>query len=267
MTALPIYASSSTTRLAQFFHDTRRGSPLLWMSAWLMLAGFVTCSLLSLLDAREIMGVSVWEKPGKFFLSLAVHAFTVAWAMSLLPLHANSTRIASWIVFVSSWLELAYITIRAARGEASHFNTAAPIDALLYSLMGIGAVSITLASAVIGYALWRQRRSGLWQEAAGLGLMLGAVLATITAGYLSSQAGHWVGGDQTDATGLAFLNWSTTGGDLRVAHFIGLHASQVVPFAALASDRRIVYCAAVLTTILTALTFAQAVAGMPLLRV
>jgi hypothetical protein len=77
---------------------------------------------------------------------------------------------------------------------------------------------------------------------------------------------HWIGGDLTDATGLPFFHWSTTGGDLRVSHFIGLHAAQVVPFAAMSGKRSVVYGVAFVTIILTAGTFAQAVLGMPLFR-
>jgi hypothetical protein len=75
-----------------------------------------------------------------------------------------------------------------------------------------------------------------------------------------------VGGDLTDATGLPFFHWSTTGGDLRVSHFIALHASQVVPFAAMSGKRGIIYGAALLVTLLTVATFMQAMMGIPLLE-
>ena len=63
------------------------------------------------------------------------------------------------------------------------------------------------------------------------------------------------------------------GGDLRVAHFVGLHLMQVMPFAAWllhkraapATTRRVVIAIAATGTLLTAAAFAQALAGRPLI--
>ncbi len=265
MTTTLTWLPADQSRIAQFFRDAHHGSPRLWISSWTMIAFFVVCSLLPLIDGRMLIGVSVWEKPAKFFLSLAVQGLTVAWALSLTPVTARGVRTAVNVLILASWAELIYIVARAFRGEASHFNVGTPLDAALYAMMGIGSVSILAASAFIGYRLWQNRRSGLWPETTGLGLMLGAFLATLTAGYMSSGTGHWVGGDLTDATGLPFFHWSTTGGDLRVAHFIGLHATQLVPFAVLSGNRWVAYGTAGFTVVLTAATFAQAVLGIPLL--
>jgi hypothetical protein len=163
-------------------------------------------------------------------------------------------------------LELIYIVVQAARGVASHFNTSTPLEAVLYPIMGIGALTLTATAGYVGYRLWRSRKGDLWRGAAGFGLMLGAVLGTLTAGYMSSLAGHNVGGALSDATGLPFFHWSTTGGDLRVAHFVGLHAMQMVPLAALSGRRSVVYGVAVMVIALTGLTFAQALMGVPLFR-
>jgi hypothetical protein len=170
-------------------------------------------------------------------------------------------------MIAAGWIEMVFICIRAARGEASHFNNGTPLDAALYSIMGVGSVTITISTLIIGVIIYRQRGQNLMAEAAGLGLMIGAILATLAGGYLSSQTGHWVGGAQTDATGLAIMHWSTTGGDLRVAHFIGLHAMQIIPFAALSGNRKITYASAALVILVTAATFAQAVFGIPLFKV
>jgi hypothetical protein len=265
------FLQDEPSRISQFFRDAHVGSSKLWINAWIMLVLFALCSLLPFVDARMLNGVSVWEKPAKFFLSVAVQALTLAWALSMVPEETRSLRSVrtSVAVFIgASWLELAIISGQSFRGVGSHFNTATFIDNMLYSIMGVGAVSLTLTSGIIGYRIWQYRRNSSWTEAAGLGLMLGAVLTTAVAGYMSSQpGGHWVGGDLTDATGLPFLHWSTTGGDLRVPHFLALHASQVVPFAAMNGKRSVVYGAALIASIVSAAAFMQAVMGLPLFRV
>jgi hypothetical protein len=87
---------------------------------------------------------------------------------------------------------------------------------------------------------------------------------------------HSVGGEAPG--GLFFLGWSTTHGDLRVAHFIGMHALQVLPLLALAlaaltngflahgTRLRVVLLAAEAWASLTALTLWQALRGQSVLH-
>jgi hypothetical protein len=261
--------STADFPVVQFFDNAKNGSRSLATLTMLFAAGFVLCCLLHLLDDRLLLGVSVWDKPAKFFLSLGVHFITIAWALSLLEPGQRNARPLKWsvgLMAVAAVLELAVIVARAARGEASHFNTAAPLDAAVYAVMGVGAVTLTFTAAYVGYRVWRLRSGNLMREAAGVGLMLGAVLGTLTAAYMSSQTGHHVGGAVSDAQGLPILRWSTVGGDLRVAHFVGLHAMQVLPLAALSGKRPVVYIAALAMTGLALFTFLQALMGEPLFR-
>jgi hypothetical protein len=268
MSTLPV-AVTLPTPAADFIDRLRAGSPYLFRTAVLMLALAVIATAAQSIDTRLIHGVSVWSKPAKFFLSLTVQFLTVSWALSLLDdarRRERGTRIAVHGMAIAGWIEMGYMVFRASRAEASHFNVSTPFAAIMYPLMGLGALTLTVTAAYVGWRVWRQRDGDLWREAAGFGLILGAVLGTIAGAYMSSQTGHWVGGAATDAGGLGFFQWSTTGGDLRVAHFIGLHAAQIVPLAALSGRRSAVYGAGILISALTVLTFAQAIAGMPLLK-
>jgi hypothetical protein len=147
------------TRGARFLRDAQAGSATLWWSAVVMLAGFAVCSGLQFIDARMLIGVSVWEKPAKFFLSLAVQFVTVSWALSLTTTRWRSVRFAIAAMTVAAWGELIIIIARAARGEASHFNVATPLDSALYAAMGIGAVTLTITAAYIGVVIWYLARS------------------------------------------------------------------------------------------------------------
>lgn len=255
-------------RVQDFFFRVRTVSSAYWHSAIAMLLIFVACLMLQKMDARQLGFESVWVKPAKFHFSIAVQLLTVAWGVSLLPAAARAEaglRRAMQLLLAAGWLELLIITTRAGQGVASHFNRTTAFDIALYAVMGLGAVSMTVATGYIGLRIWRHRQGSLMREAAGLGFMLGAMLATLTAGYMSSLQGHGVNLPDSGAAHLPLFHWSTTGGDLRVAHFIGLHAMQALPFVALAGWRWLVWAAALALTGLTAAAFIQALMGQPLL--
>jgi hypothetical protein len=245
-----------------------RASPLMWKTALVFLTLFVLCAGLSLVDPRQFQGASVWAKPTKFFLSLAVHLLTLTAALLLVPeqvRHGFAVRAAAAVIVAMSVFELAYISLRAARGEASHFNTASELAALLYAAMGTGAVLIMLATAVIGVVVLRQGEASLIGRTTGASFIIAAA-ATIWSGLaIGSMGSHWIGGDQTDATGLPFLGWSTTGGDLRPAHFLALHVMQILPAMALAGSRGLVLSAGLACAAGFAFAAGMAFRGQPLL--
>ena len=257
------------TKLHALFDGIRHGNLWLWRSVQLMLLGAALMFALQLVDARLIAGVGVWDKPTKFFLALAVQFGTISWALSLLDKADRSSKGVNRAVAVmlcSGWAEMAYLIFRASRAEASHFNFSTPVAAIAYGAMGVGSLLLTGTAAYVGAKMWTNRDGSLWREAAALGLIVSAVLGTLAGAYMSAQTGHWVGGPHTDAGGLTFFNWSTRAGDLRPAHFIGLHAAQFIPLAALSGDRRLVWVMAAMLVGVTAVIFALGVAGIPLLR-
>ena len=245
-------------------------SPLLTRTAIAFAFLFLSVYALTFFDQRLLYGVSLWEKPSKFFLSLTIHMATLAWGISLLPVEAQRSRgvrIATYAFVAAAVFELAYMMFQAAQGEASHFNRTTPFHTIMYNLMGLGAVTLTVVTAYLG---WRIRSAGttVMHFAAGWSFMVSAVATTLVAAYLAQGQGHWIGGDQTDATGLPFFHWSTTGGDLRVAHFAALHIMQAVPLIAwFWPDKRIAAAALIAGITIVAGLAAQALMGVPLFRI
>jgi hypothetical protein len=203
-----------------------------------------------LLDDRMLVGVPIWLKPLKFAISIAVYLVTLAWLLSLLTRRRRIGRWLGTVIAVGMLVEMVIIVGQVARGRQSHFNVAAPLDAALYSTMGVTVVVVWLATAGIGVLLLRERisdrpaalaiRSGLIVAVAGMGV--GFLMTSPSAGQRAQmQAGapaplvgaHSIGVADGGA-GLPLVNWSSTGGDLRVGHFIGMHALQALPLAALA---------------------------------
>ena len=238
-----------------------------------VLTGF--CLLAGAFDDRLFNGVSVWSKPFKFALSLAVYFATLLVFSHYLPNGYLRTTAGRILVVSLAWVagaEMAYITIQGALGEASHFNATTAFHGLMYSLMGFGAAWLVTALVWFGWAI---ARNNMYENPIVLAIIIGLALTFIVGGgfgsYLGGQTSHWVGTAETDANGILFFNWATDGGDLRVAHFFGMHAMQAIPLFALFLPTRFSYKAkciliagfSILYAAFCALTFYQALQGQP----
>ncbi len=261
-----------------------------FQTAFFLLAAVPVGVVAMQFDARTVNDISVWIKPLKFCFSMALHLATLGLLATFLSERARTGAGLSAVAALSviaALVEIIVIAGQSARGVASHFNFSTQLDALVYIVMGVGALFFILPALVVGLMFLRAPVSeklgpGL-KLGAGLGLTLGFVLTMIVAGYMSSQpyvspdtAGHWVGGPQTDAGGLPLFGWSRAGGDLRVPHFFATHLMQVLPLIGYAGDRmfgrdaaapkRLVWIAALIGIALTGATFMQALAGQPFIR-
>ncbi len=124
----------------------KEGSPLLMTLTLVFAIGFGVTTLLGFVDDRLLNGVSVWEKPSKFYLSLAVHAATLGWGLGLLSSAMRAEpaiRRAAVLFAIAAIFEMTWITVQASRGEASHYNDATIFTQVMYALMGFGAVTLT----------------------------------------------------------------------------------------------------------------------------
>jgi len=256
-------------------HELLRRQRPLALFGLFMLAAMVPAAIAALLDPRTLAGVDVWAKPLKFMAAIGLYCLTLAWLIGELPPQRRRTRLLRatvWTALLAGAFEALYITVQGALGQASHFNTDTPFHAAMFVLMGIAALLFTATSLPVAHQLWRHGHG--MAPAYRLGAVLGLVL-TFAAGagvgvLISVHGGPLVGA--AAGPGLPLVGWSATGGDLRVAHFLGVHAQQALPLVgwllARLGGRHAVpalWLAVVGYLALLGLALAGAYAGMPLL--
>lgn len=270
MTALSLQPTSSEPAIVA---ELRRRNAALTSAGLFCLAAAAVLFALPLVDGRTLGGVAVWMKPAKFFLSVAVFLLTSAWFFGFVAPERRTAPRLVWsvrIALASAAFELVYITLQAARGEASHFNTADPLHIALYAAMGVVATVLLLTKVPLALEIARRPAVGADPDmrfAVVLGLWMTVVLGGFAGLYMGAQAGHAVG---AEAGHLPLFGWNRLGGDLRVAHFFGMHAEQAVPAAAALlaalgapARRRLIAVFAAGLAAVVLFAFAQAVAGRP----
>ena len=134
---------------ATWYFELEKRNPLLAKAGVIGFLIAIGLVLVSFFDQRELLGVSVWNKPIKFFLSVSIYFWTMGWLMENLGQPKKVSRI-SLFIFLLLTGELAIITFQAIRGEQSHYNISSYFDAALFQLMGI---MIFLNSVVAAWVL------------------------------------------------------------------------------------------------------------------
>ena len=245
--------SAAKSRAAAVIGRLWSASPPLTAVGLLMAVVAIPSLIGVFVDPRIITGAPAWLKPFKFAVSIAVYSLTLAWIFGYLTNWPRTRRVVGWTTAIVFVLELAIIDTQAWRGTTSHFNSATTLDRTLFTVMGSAIVLQTIISVWVALALWRQRfaeRPLGWALRFGMiltiaGALTGPLMTRPTAEQLAdARAGkglpiigaHSVGG-RDGGPGIPVTGWSREHGDVRVPHFVGLHAIQVLALFAVALRR------------------------------
>jgi len=238
----------------------------------LSFAGLIVLMVISIFDSYEILGTNRWIKPMKFCISIALYLWTLMFYLYFVPGRERAKKVIAWGASLLLLGEIVLITMQSARKTTSHFNNATPFDDAVFTSMG---TMIVVNTFLIAYLLVIYLRSDiqlsrpvLWGMRIGMAIFL---LASAEGAYMSIYMQHSVGVPD-GGPGLPLVNWSTKAGDLRAAHFIGMHALQGVPIFAWVMERikapgalGLTFAFGAAYFAVFAFTFIQALLGRPLI--
>ena len=250
-----------------FLNELRKRNRILYYFGWLYFIGGIIAIIMTQASNTTVMNINAWIKPMKFFFSIWLFCWTMAWYLDYLNDKRRVQRY-TWAVVIVMIIEQVIITWQAANGRLSHFNISTPLYQGLFYLMGAAIVTLTVWTGVIGYYFFKQKQFTvpmpyIW------GIRLGIILFVLFAfegGVMARLLTHTVGAPD-GGPGLPVFNWSKDHGDLRVAHFIGIHSLQIIPLFGyyIAKTNRSVQLFTAGYFIVTVFLLVQAFRGIPLM--
>ena len=206
-----------------------RNKPLTYFGL-LNLIGLAVLLMVSLFDDRTLLGINIWIKPIKFCISIAIFSWTMAWFLHYLP-QRKKVKIITYTIIMMLLLEQILINSQAARGVTSHFNITTVYNAVVFQIMGI---AILVNTIMVIWAFFLIGKAHSLPNGYLRGIRLGMLIFIFASfeGYLmAANMGHTVNAPDGQE-GYLFLNWAKEYWDLRIFHFLGLHALQVIPLFA-----------------------------------
>lgn len=215
----------------------------------------------------QVYNVNAWYKPFKFAFSTFLFAWAMAWYCYYLP--NFNIKVFNWSVIILLGFEIFYIALQASKGQLSHYNLSTPVYAALYSMMALAASLVTLYTAYVGLLFFTNSFPELpnyYVWAIRLGIII-FVIFSFEGFAMGSRLNHSVGALNDNSNWFVF-GWSKTVGDLRVAHFIGMHALQVLPILSyyVLKKAKLTVGLSLVYGLLALLTLIQALQERPLVR-
>lgn len=249
-----------------FFIELKRRNGLLCWFGLFNLAVAVVCLVLMPFEETQILGVNRWLKPFKFYASVGIMVLTMGWLLFYLDSPKKIKRY-SWLIFISMLFENGLIITQAIRDTTSHFNVTSSLDGMIFQAMGIFILLFTITIVWICISFFQQKQFSI-PDAYVWGIRLGILfflIFSLEGGMMLGLLKHTVGGAD-GGPGLPVVNWSTEYGDLRIAHFIGIHSLQVLPlfgyYVSKSKTQTILFSTAYF--LLASALFLQAIKGIPL---
>jgi hypothetical protein len=249
-----------------FFTELKRRNALLFWFGVFNLVMAVICLAFMPAEETKILGVNRWLKPFKFYSSVGIMILTIGWLMYYLN-DQKKVRRYSKIIAVAMFFENGLIMMQAIRNTTSHFNTTSVFNGIVFQVMGILIMTFTIIVLLICISFFRQKQFSI-PMAYVWGIRLGLlffIIFSLEGGVMVGLLKHTVGSID-GGPGLPVVNWSNEYGDLRIAHFLGIHSLQLLPlfgyYISKTKDQTIFF--SVIYFVLCAALFLQAINGIPL---
>lgn len=250
-----------------FINELKRRNPVLFWFGVLNFIAAIICIILWQSTNITVSGINAFIKPLKFYISIGIFVWTMGWLLHYLGM-PSKVRAYNVMAVIVLTFENIVITWQAANGRLSHFNIDEVLYSVLFSLMGIAITLLTAWTGYMGYLFFKKRNwslpmSYVWGIRLGI---LFFVLFAFEGGMMAAVMRHTVGAAD-GGQGLPLVNWSREHGDLRVAHFLGMHSLQIFPLFGyyIAKNAKAVFAFVIIYVGLVGAFLVQALMGKPLL--
>ncbi len=253
--------------MIDFIQDLKTRNETLFYFGIVCFVLSISFLLLAKTTTTQVFGVNAWYKPFKFAFSTVLFAWAMAYNCYYLP--NFNIQLFNWSVIILLGFEIFYIAFQANKGQLSHYNVSTPIYAALYSMMALAASLVTIYTAYVGLLFFTNSFPELpnyYVWAIRLGILI-FVIFSFEGFAMGSRMNHSVGA-LNDNSNWFIIGWSKTVGDLRVSHFIGMHALQLLPILSyyVLKNTKLTIGLSIFYGLLALITLIQALQGRPLIK-